>query len=75
MPGTTGTPASDRDAARRDFVAERRHHLGRWPDENHPGLGDSARELGTLGKKAVAGMNRVGAGGLRAASMIAAMLR
>ena len=52
-----------RQAPRRDLVAQRRHHVGRRSDENHPGLGDGAGELGPLGEEAIAGMNRVGAGG------------
>ena len=54
-----------RQAPRRDLVAQRRHHVRRRPDEDHPGLADGAGEFGALGEKAVAGMNRVGAGGTR----------
>ena len=32
-----------RQAARRDLVAERRHHVRRRSDENHPGVSATAR--------------------------------
>ena len=52
-----------RQAPRRDLVAQRRHHVRRRPDEDNSGLVHGASKLGPLGEKAVAGMDRVGAGG------------
>ncbi len=54
-------------AARGDLVAPRAHRLGRRSDERDPALGADARELGVLGEKAVAGMDRVGGRDLRRA--------
>ena len=52
----------DCDSPRRDFVAERRHHLRPRSDKHDLRIGRGLRELGTLGEKSVARMNRVGAG-------------
>ena len=48
---------------RRDFIAQRRHHIRRRPDEDHPGLADGTGEFGPLGEKPVAWMDRIGASG------------
>src|SRR5205823_3887091 len=48
-----------------NFVAERVELRRRWPDEGDAGELARAREIGMLGKKAVAGMNGVGAMAVR----------
>ena len=48
-----------------DLVAEEVERLGRRPNEHEPGGHDGAGETCVLGEKAVAGMDRVAAGGDR----------
>src|SRR5580704_10156054 len=52
----------DRDSPCGDLVAKGGHNIRPRSDKNDLSVGGSLRELGTLGKKSVARMNRVGAG-------------
>jgi len=57
---TTGTPALDISLARFNLVAHPLDRVGRRSDPGEAGLLHCAGECGALGKKTVAGMNRVG---------------
>ena len=60
--GDDGHAGIDRGLLGGDFVAHQADVLGRWADEGHAVLRDYLGELGVLGKKAVARMDRLRAG-------------
>src|SRR5215218_9857987 len=53
-----------RDPLRLELVSTLAQSLGRRSDKDEPGSFDRLGEVGVLGQEAVAGMNRVRAGGL-----------
>ena len=65
VPGTTGTPAAIAALARRGLAAHQRDRFGVGPMNVRPGVAARRGEVVVLGEKAVAGMDRVGAGLVR----------
>ena len=62
VPGTTGTPASRGEPARRELVAERRDRLGARADEDDPAASTARANAARSDEEAVARMDRLGAG-------------
>ena len=67
MPGTTGTPAFFHRVLGAHLVAHQADGLGARADEDEAALLDALGEIGVLGEKAVAGMDRLGVGHFRRA--------
>ena len=70
VPGTTGTPALDRQAPGRGLAAHQRDRFGGRADEDERRIAARRSERGVLGQKPVAGMHGVGAGRLRRVDQI-----